>query len=342
MVRYKSGAAKGGGLYFKAPSELRYIRSGCVLLDLCATAGSEGAWPLGRVSNIIGDKSTGKTLIAIEACANFAAQFPKGHIWYRETESAFDPSYAASIGMPVARINPGEKKWAKFDTIEEVFDDLSAKIKAAKKAGVPCLYIIDSLDALSDKSEMKKAIGDRDYPRKPAILSELFRKQIREIEDSDTHLMIISQIRTNIGAMFGDKTSRSGGRALDFYASLVFKMAHIAQLTRTINGEKRVTGVRIKAKCTKNKVGASFRECEFILRFAYGIENYEAAMEWLIARGMTKLLGLSKEKAGDMIDASADWEPEEYKAREAELIAAVTQAWGDIEQSFRPTRSKYG
>ena len=72
------------------------------------------------------------------------------------------------MGMPVKRINPGDKKWQKFDMIEDVFNDLEAKIDAAKKAGVPCLYVLDSLDALSDKAEMKRKIDEQDFPRKPA------------------------------------------------------------------------------------------------------------------------------------------------------------------------------
>ena len=342
-VRSKRASSEGGGgIYYSAPLGLEYVKSGSTLLDLCATNSVAGCWPLGRVSNVIGDKSTGKTLVAIEACANFYKQYPKGHIWYRETESAFDTSYAASIGMPVEHINKGEKKWTKFDTVEDVFDDLSEKIAATKKAGVPCLYIVDSLDALSDKAELKRKIEDRDYPRKPALLSQLFRRKIREIEESQTHLMIISQIRTNIGAMFGDKTSRTGGRALDFYSSLVFKLAHIGQLSRTIKGEKRVTGVRIKAKCTKNKIGPAFRECEFILRFSYGIENYESSMEWLLARGGAKLLGISAAAADTLVDDSAEWDPETYSAREAELVEAVAETWMQIEKEFRPTRPKYG
>ncbi|MBU6428957.1 MAG: hypothetical protein KGR26_08105, partial [Cyanobacteria bacterium REEB65] len=338
MPRYKSSVAarEGGGAYFSAPSELSFIKSGCTLFDLMVTGGSEGAYPLGRMTNLIGDKSTGKTLLAIEACANFARQFPKGHIWYRETEAAFDQSYAEALGMPVKRINPGEKKWAKFDTVEDVFDDLSEKIEAAKKAGQPCLYVLDSLDALSDKAEMKKKIGDQDFPRKPAKMSELFRKLVRPIEESHTHLLIISQVRTNIGAMFGDKTSRSGGKAMDFYASACIKLAHIAQLSRTIAGEKRVTGVRIKAKCTKNKLALPFRECEFVIRFAYGVANYESTMDWLIARGKTKLMGLSKEAAERLMDQEEDWDQEQYDEQEAKLVAATTQAWREIEREFLP------
>lgn len=343
MARYKSGAAAegGGGAYFSAPSELTFIKSGCTLFDLMITGDSNGAYPLGRMTNLIGDKSTGKTLLAIEACANFAAQFPKGHIWYRETEAAFDQSYAKALGMPVARINPGEKKWAKFDLIEDVFEDLEAKIAAAQKAGVPCLYVLDSLDALSDKAEMKRKIDEQDFPRKPAKLSQLFRRLVRKIDASQTHFLIISQVRTNIGATFGDKTSRSGGKAMDFYASATVKLAHIAQLSRTIAGEKRVTGVRVKAKCVKNKIALPFRECEFVIRFGFGIANYESTMEWLIARGMTQKLGLSKAAAEKMMDDEADWNVQAYVQHEAALAQAATIAWKEIEREFMPTRKKY-
>jgi recombination protein RecA len=143
-----------GGLYFpnKNP-DIQFIPSGCTVLDL-ALGG--GGWARRRISNIVGDRSTGKTLIAIEMAANFALSEPKGNIRYREAESAFDDKYAAALGFPVERVDRGEP----IDTIDDLFEDMSKVIEGAKG---PELYIVDSLDALSDRDEMERAIDKGSY-----------------------------------------------------------------------------------------------------------------------------------------------------------------------------------
>lgn len=299
-----------------------------------------GGWPLGRMSNVIGDKSTGKTLIAIEACANFAAQYAKGHIWYCETEAAFDIGYASALGMPVDRISFREN----IRTVEDLFRDLEKCVKQCTgPKAPPGLYIIDSLDAVSDKAEMEREIDKASFgASKAAQVSELFRRMNKDISNANIHVLIVSQIRDKIGAMFGEKTTRSGGRALDFYASQIVKLAHIKTLVQTVRGEKRPVGVRIKAKASKNKVGLMGRECEFVIRFGFGVESYEASMDWLIARKMTKELGLSEQAAKELLEASAEWDTPKLLEETAKMDVVVRAAWSKIETSILPTRKKYG
>ena len=338
MERLKARAkAEGAGNYFSAPaSSIEFIPSGCVILDLVLG----GGWPLGRIANIVGDKSTGKTLLAIEACANFVAKYPKGKIWYRETEAAFNEDYAAALGMPVERIDFGDQA---FRTVEDIFKDMQACIKECSgPKAQPGLYIIDSLDALSDKAEMEREIDKASYgATKAAQISELFRRLNQDVSQAHICVLIISQIRDKIGAMFGEKTTRSGGRALDFYASQVIKLAHLKTLVVTARGQKRPTGVRIKAKCVKNKVGLMGRECEFIIRFGFGIESYEAGMEWLISTKQTKELGLSESAARAVMDDSADWDALKLQAESLELDRVVRKVWAEIETSVLPKRKKY-
>lgn len=338
----RRNAKETGGLYFSQPSSgLRFIPSGCSLLDLVVSGGTGGAYALGRMFNIIGDKSTGKTLLAIEACANFARNYPKGKIYYREAESAFDKSYAGALGMPLSRVEFVEKS-QKFDTVEDFYHDLKAKCAEARKKKVPALYIVDSLDALSTEIDMGRVFGEQTYRTdKPAMMGELFRKLIREVEAAEMCLIIISQVRANIGARFGDKTSRSGGKALDFYASAVLKLAHLKTLVQTRTGVKRATAVRIKAKCTKNKLALPFRECEFTIRFGYGVEDYEASLEWLIAVKRTKDLGLNKKQAEELLEESVEWDSDKLGALRAEMEPVIAAVWQDIETDFLPSRKKY-
>ena len=323
-----------GGAYFSAPSSsLQFISSGCRLLD-CVLG---GGWVLGRISNIIGDKSTGKTLLAIEACANFAHQYPRGDIYYREAEAAFDVQYAQTLGLPTSRMDFSDA----FHTVEDMFEDLSKVTTGSNKR--PALYIVDSLDALSDRAELGREIDKGSYgAEKAKQMSELFRRLTKKVEQSKVCVIIISQVRDNIGVTFGRKTTRSGGRALDFYSSQVVFLAHIKRLKRTISKVERVHGVTIKAFCDKNKVGLPFRECEFDIRFAYGIDDIGANLKWLAEVGRLDTLDLTKAEVPRLIDSLETSTPAEIASIRDDLDAAVVKVWYEIEQKFLPSRSKYG
>ena len=242
--------------YFIANKKLTFFSSGCALLDMALG----GGYAQGRVINVVGDKSTGKTLLAIEACANFALTFPKGIIRYKEAEAAFDKGYAEILGMPLDRVEFEED----FDTVEEFEKDVKAFCERIKKKRVPGLYIVDSLDALSDKAELGREIDKGSYgTSKARLMSEFFRRNKRTLQHAKVTLMIISQVRDKINATFGRKWTRSGGRAMDFYASQVLYLAEIKKLYKTVRGVKRAHGVVIRAKITKNKVGIPFREVDF-------------------------------------------------------------------------------
>ena len=301
----------GGNRFLAVPNpDIQFVSSGAVVLD-CALG---GGWPLGRIVNIVGDKSTGKTLLAIEACANFARQYGAGSIWYAETEAAFDDKYAASLGLPLDRI-----KFVKgLATVEELHRQL---LKAVEFRG-PSLFVVDSLDALSDEAEMERKIGEGSYGTgKAKQMSEMLRRLAGSVAEANMLLMIFSQVRSNIGVPFGRATTRSGGRALDFYASQVLFLAHLKNEKRTINKVERVTGVRIKAKVDKNKIGLPLRECEFSIRFGFGIDDERASVEWL------KSVGFHEEDV-------AKYSP-------ADLKDQVCRKWAEIETSFLPTRRKY-
>lgn len=190
-----------GGLYFSSPkSNLQLISSGCEILN-CVIG---GGWPLGRIANIVGDKSTGKTLLAIEAMANFCLQFPEGKAVYCETEAAFDDDYAKALGLDMQGIQRDE-----CTTVEELFDNLVKFIAEIGEEGQG-LYIVDSLDALSDKAEQERGIAESTYgASKPKQLGQLFRRLAKPLEKSGVCVMIISQVRDAIGVSFGEKHRKS-------------------------------------------------------------------------------------------------------------------------------------
>lgn len=331
---------EGGGLYFPPPKGVICIPSGCTLLD-CVLG---GGYALGRVVNIVGDKAVGKTLLAIEACANFARKYPKGKIFYREAEAAFDVDYAANLGLPEERVDFGkegiETQW---QTVEDIFEDLEVQLTKLEKSGGAGLYIIDSLDALSSRAELLRKVDQGSYGQeKPKLLSRLFRQYSRRIKATNLCIIVISQIRDKIGITFGEKYSRTGGHALDFYASQIVWLSHIKTLTREIRGVKRATGVQIKAKCKKNKVGLPFRECYFEITFGYGIQDAEASVDWLEEVKALDRLGMKASEVDAFLARMTKLTGEELLASRRLLSEAVIAAWQEVEGRFAPKQRKYG
>ena len=312
-----------------------FIPSGSTLLD-CVLG---GGWAEGRVANIVGDKSAGKTLLAIEACANFAKKHPAEHIAYRESEAAFDMDYAHSMGMPVG------VDWSEeVRTVEDMDKDL-AKWLASKRSSEPNLYVLDSLDALSDDSELEREIGTASYGMaKAKAMSEMFRRRAAELRAKRCTLIIISQIRDKIGVTFGETKTRSGGRALDFYASQVVWLSEIQKIKRTVTGVDRIVGVHVRARNKKNKVGKPFRETDFTILFNYGVDDGSSMLDWIKKnKGEKHLNGTSLDDyATTLKRARIDKERDVVNGIERELADICKARWAEIEEALEPPMSKYG
>jgi recombination protein RecA len=298
---------KGAG-YFAGPQPgVTFVSSGCTPFD-CALG---GGWATDRIINIIGDESTGKTLLCIEMCANFARQFPKGKIFYRELESAFDEQYAGALGMPLERIDFGSND---IETVEDMFADMLAVLKKLKGPG---LYICDSLDSLSDEAELKRAINKGSFgAAKAKKMSELFRQLVREMQRKHLTVVIVSQTRDKIGVMFGEKKTTSGGNALKFYSSQRVMLSQVSKIVKPVKKIKYVTGILIRARVIKNKVGVPYKQVQFPIKFGYGIDDKRACTDWLELTGQ--------------------------KVTEGNLPALVKKRWYEIDAKMLPTERKYG
>lgn len=328
--------AEREGNYFSSPKDnQQFITSGCVLLD-CVLG---GGWPLGRISNIIGSQSTGKTLLAITAMSYFAQLYPKGEIHYREAEAAFDHAYAEALGMPMDRVDFGKED---FFTVEDFFYDLNETLTRLAKKEIPALYIVDSLDALSDKDELERDIDKGTYgAQKAKKMSEIFRRFVKRIEESHVHLMIISQVRDNMNAgMFAKKTTRSGGRALDFYASQIIELSMVEQLTAIRSGVKKVVAINVKAKCTKNKVALPMREAYFDIVYGLGLDRLNACMDWLKDIKRLDVIGTDEKSLKSYITQIDSMDDEDYWSTVQDIEGRVTDLWYQIEESFLPRRRK--
>lgn len=321
------------GQYFEDEQAGKFFSTGCSLLDCAIGYG----WPMGKIINVVGDKSTGKTLLAIEGFTNFHLAYPDGDMHYVEGESAFDIPYAERLGLPAADVEIHED----VDTVEQFFDVLQAVCD--RKSKEPALVVLDSLDSLSDAEELGKKITENaSMAKKARQMSQLFRRLVRLCGQTNTTVFIISQVRDKINVMFGRKHSRSGGRALDFYASIVLYLAEIGKIHKTRKGVKRTVGVNIKAKVDKNKVAEPFREVSFPIMFNYGVDDIQAAIDWLIEvkhEEVIQDLNLGSKPTPVKIERAIE-EFGMLDLRET-LGADVRRVWRLIEKDFRPTRSKY-
>lgn len=335
-----------GAYFVRVNKGIEMFSSGCQLLDNVLG----GGWPLGRISNIVGDRSSGKSLLAIESCTNFHSKWPEAPIHYFEAEAAFDKEYARALGMPIEAVTFPEVAMDD-STVEALYEYLTKVIETHTKNGHPGLIIVDSLDALSDRVELSNEIDAKTYGQtKPKQLSQLFRRLTKRLEETRLHLMIISQIRDNIGVTFGARHTRSGGRALDFYTSQILWLAEKSKIKKTVRKIDRVIGVEIIATCKKNKIGLPFRSCEFPIYFGYGIDDFEANVSFLNeCEALDELDTLFTKDKLTQAELSAqirklrstDYTPDQWKALRKRVADVTVKVWETIESGFMPRQTKY-
>lgn len=324
----------------KPESELEFISSGCSVVDEALGGGVA----LGRTINIIGDRSAGKTLLAMEITANFHLQCPDGKSRYGESEAAFDKPYASALGMPVNKIEFNDPKNGPMRTVEDLYDDMVRFMDENPK--VPKLYIIDSLDALGDDAEMEREFDKDDMGgKKPKLIGQLFRRLIERMEDERMAFVVVSQIRENMNAKaFQEKYKRSGGKALDFYATHIIWLTEIGKIKRDVAKITRIVGVDVKLRVRKNKVGLPFREVDYPVLFGYGIDDMTASASWLVENhreAMLAPLGMSKAGYPTLLAKIRNEGGDEAREMRLALSKIVRREWAIVETSFLPKSRKY-
>jgi recombination protein RecA len=339
-----------------------WVNSGSVMLNLMLSGKIDKGYVRGRFVNVVGDNSTGKTLLA-EELVNVAWYWThkkldkKVIIFYDEPEAAFDMEWAIKLGVPVDDII-----WINSKTVDQFHANLWKSIRDNPDAYL-IIYILDSLDALSDEAEkvklnkklnatIKKMEKDDDDNSedekikgtmgagKAKGMSEFFRNMAQEMNHTNCILFIISQTRDNIGVMFGAKQKRSGGKALDFYASQVFWL-HEAEKYKT-DKSKIVKGIRIVSVCKKNKVASPYRTVSFDILFAYGVDNYGSCIDFLkdhdMLEGKNKIWWKDKKYTRDEFRQFLDKHPNDWE----EILELVQETWNELEKEAEvDLRPKY-
>jgi recombination protein RecA len=283
------------------------IRTGSLALDL---ATGIGGYPRGRVVEVYGPESSGKTTLALHAIAE--AQRAGGVAAFIDAEHALDVSYAKGIGVETDRLLVSQP-----DTGEQALDICEMLVRS----GAVDLVIIDSVAALTPKAEIEGEMGDQHMGLQARLMSQALRKLTAIAHRTGTTLMFINQLRHKIGVTFGSPETTTGGNALKFYASMRLDVRRIGQVKV---GDELVGG-RTRVKIAKNKCAPPFTEAEFEIRWGQGVDALSELLDLGVTRGLIDKSGNHLSFAGSALGNGRERSRESLQTS-PELQATLRQA----------------
>ncbi len=249
------------------------IKSGSIALDLALGV---GGYPKGRVVEIFGPESSGKTTLAIHAIAE--AQAEGGIAAFIDAEHAFDRFYAEALGVDIENLLISQP-----DNGEQALEIADHLIRS----GAIDIIVIDSVAALTPKAEIEGEMGDSRMGLQARLMSQALRKLTATISKTNTCVIFINQLREKIGVMFGNPETTTGGNALKFYASVRIDVRRVASIK---DGED-VKGNRTRVKIVKNKVAPPFKKAEFDLMYGEGISKIGEIIDLGVEKEIIKKSG---------------------------------------------------
>ncbi len=298
----------------KVVEDVASIPTGSINLDLALGV---GGYPRGRVIEIYGPESSGKTTLTIHAIAEVQKQ--GGVAAFIDAEHAFDASYAAALGVDVDNLYISQP-----DNGEQALEIADHLISS----GAVDLVVVDSVAALTPKSEIEGEMGDSKMGLHARLMSQALRKLTSTISKTQCTVIFINQLRMKIGVMFGNPETTTGGNALKFYASVRLDIRRIGAIK---NGED-IIGNRTRVKVVKNKVAPPFRKVEFDIMFGAGIsrsgEVLDKAVDWDIVKKAGSWFSYGDTKLGQGRDAVKQMiadNPELSDEIETKIKEALTQ-----------------
>jgi recombination protein RecA len=279
-----------------ATYDVEVVSTGSLGLDIALGV---GGLPRGRIIEIYGPESSGKTTLTLQVIAE--AQRVGGTAAFVDAEHALDPSYAGKLGVNVQELLVSQP-----DTGEQALEITDMLVRS----GAVDIVVVDSVAALTPKAEIEGEMGDSHMGLQARLMSQALRKLTGNIKRSNTIVIFINQIRMKIGVMFGNPETTTGGNALKFYASVRLDIRRIGALK---NGEE-VIGNQTRVKVVKNKVAPPFREAEFEIMYGAGISRVGELIDIGVAQGLVEKsgswysyngerIGQGKENARNFIEA---------------------------------------
>ncbi len=307
---------------------VEFLHTGSHLLNLAVSGkANNGGWARGRIINIVGDGSTGKTLLALEACADAihylkdktSQLFPKIknlNIVYNNKEGFMDFDLEEMYGKEFTK----SIEWIHSETCESFGRDFQRRVIDLKK-GTCLIYVMDSLDALDSEASVKRinksVKADQEEEgtygvEKAKYFSKSFFSRLCSImKGKDVTLFLISQTRQKINpGLFEEKTYRTGGSAMNFYTHLVCWLGVVKKLSKEVRGKKIPYGVRVRANIKRSKVGKAFGKVDFDIVFNYGIDNIGSITSHM--KFDKKLIPMYEDNPKPLIDlVEKDWKQDE-------------------------------
>jgi recombination protein RecA len=273
------------------------IPTGSISLDMALGGGI----PKGRVIEIYGPESSGKTTLALHAVSEF--QKNGGQAAFVDAEHALDPEYAAKIGVDVDNLLISQP-----DTGEQALEIVETLVRS----NAVDVIVIDSVAALTPRAEIEGEMGGSLPGLQARLMSQALRKLTAIVAKSGTTLIFLNQIRMKIGVMFGNPETTTGGNALKFYASVRLDIRRIGKVESGVGDDKQMIGNQTRVKVVKNKVAPPFRQAEFEIRYNVGIDK---ASDLIITGVKLGVIG----KAGSFLDIEGQKYQGMEKARAALL-----------------------
>jgi len=301
VAQIEKSCGKGSIMRLGTDSKVRVesIPTGAINLD---AAIGVGGIPRGRVTEIYGPESSGKTTLCLHVVAN--AQKTGGVAAFIDAEHALDTEYAKKLGVDVENLLISQP-----DTGEQALEICEILVRS----GAVDVIVIDSVAALVPKAEIEGDMGDSHVGLQARLMSQALRKLTGAIARSKTSVIFINQLREKIGVMFGNPETTTGGKALKFYASVRLDIRRIGQIK---DGEETI-GNRTKVTVVKNKIAPPFRKVEFDILFNRGIDQIGELLDLGVERGALKRsgtwlslgdtrLGQGRERAREFLDQNPD------------------------------------
>ena len=294
-----------------AYTEIDVISSGSLGLDIALGI---GGLPRGRVVEIYGPESSGKTTLTLEVIAQ--AQKAGGTAAFVDAEHALDPSYAAKIG-----VNVDDLLLSQPDTGEQALEITDMLVRS----GAIDIIVIDSVAALTPKAELEGDMGDTHVGLQARLMSQALRKLTSNIKRSNALVIFINQIRIKIGVMFGSPETTSGGNALKFYSSVRLDIRRIGSIKR----QDEVVGNETRVKVVKNKVSPPFKTAEFDILYGSGISREGELIDMGVKHNIVDKSGAWYSYGSDRIGQGRD-NVREFLVKHPEMAAEIEGKLRDL------------